>query len=97
MRQAMDETSNRRRRQIAFNKENDVTPSSSVRKLMSEQSPGVEPSVHSEEFCENLYELCDLITTKEHSLLAAVDGGDEKQVENIRRQLNRLYRRFIYL
>lgn len=97
MRQAMDETSNRRRRQIAFNEENDVTPSSSVRKLASEQSPSVEPSVHSEEFCANLYELCDLITTKEHRLLEAVDSGDEKKIEDTRRQLDGLYRQFIYL
>ncbi len=97
MRAAMDETSSRRQRQIAFNEENDVAPSSSVRKLASDQSPSVEPSVHSEAFCENLYELCDLITDKEQRLLAAVDSGDEGQIEDIRRQLDGLYRQFIYL
>lgn len=97
MRQAMDETSNRRRRQIAFNQENEVTPSSSVRKLASSQSPAAEPSVHSEEFCENLSDLCDRITAKEHRLLVAVDNGDEKKIESIRHQLGGLYRQFIYL
>ena len=97
MRAAMDETSSRRQRQIAFNEENDVAPSSSVRKLASDQSPSVEPSVHSEAFCENLYELCDPITDKEQRLLAAVDSGDEGQIEDIRRQLDGLYRQFIYL
>jgi len=97
MRQAMNETSDRRRRQIAFNEENDVTPSSAVRKLTPEQSPAVEPSVHSEEFCENLSELCDRITSAEHRLLSAVDSGDDKQVEDIRHRLDRLYRQFIYL
>lgn len=97
MRQAMDETSSRRRRQIAFNEENEVTPSSSVRKLVSAQSPAVGPLVHSEEFCENLSHLCDRITAKEHRLLVAVDNGDEKKMESIRHQLDGLYRQFIYL
>ncbi|MBP8939585.1 MAG: excinuclease ABC subunit UvrB [Rhizobium sp.] len=97
MRRAMDETSNRRERQIAFNEENGVTPSSSMRKLASEQSPAVEPSVHTEEFCENLHDLCDRITSAEHRLLAAADSGDESQVEDIRQRLDRLYRQFIYL
>ncbi|KAB2790760.1 MULTISPECIES: excinuclease ABC subunit UvrB [Hyphomicrobiales] len=97
MRRAMDETSNRRERQIAFNEENGVTPSSSMRKLASEQSPAVEPSIHTEEFCENLSDLCDRITTAEHGLLAAADSGDESQVEDIRQRLDRLYRQFIYL
>ena len=97
MRAAIDETNNRRHRQIEFNEENEVTPSSSVRKLPSEQSPSEEPSVHSEAFCKNLYELCDLITEKEQHLLDAVDSGDEQQTEDVRRQLDGLYRQFIYL
>lgn len=97
MREAIDETNNRRRRQIAFNEENAVTPASSVRKLASDQSPSVEPSVHSEAFCANLYELCDRITEKEQQLLEAVDGGDEQQADDIRGELDGLYRQFIYL
>ena len=97
MKAAIDETRNRRRRQMAFNEENGIVPSSSVRKLASDQSPSVEPSVHSEAFCENLHELCDRITNQEQHLLSAEDRGDELQAEDIRRQLNGLYRQFIYL
>lgn len=97
MRAAIDETNNRRHRQIAFNEENEVTPSSSVRKLASDHSPSVEPSVHSEAFCANLYELCDRITDEEQRLLSAVDSGNEQQAEDIRRRLDGLYRQFIYL
>lgn len=97
MKQAMDETGNRRRRQIAFNAENGVTPSSSVRKLASEQSPIAEPSVHSEEFCANLSELCDRIGEAEHRLLSAVDTGDDELAEDIRHRLDKLYGQFIYL
>lgn len=97
MKQAMDETIDRRQRQIAFNEEHGVTPSSSVRKLASEQSPGVEPSVHSEAFCANLSELCDRIGEAEHRLLSAVDTGDDALADDIRHRLDRLYGQFIYL
>ncbi len=97
MKQAIDETNKRRQRQIAFNKENEVVPVSSVRKLASEQEETVEPSARSVAFCENLSELCHRITAKEHELLTAADSGDEKQTEDIRHQLDGLYRQFIYL
>ncbi|MBP8235803.1 MAG: excinuclease ABC subunit B, partial [Rhizorhabdus sp.] len=70
---------------------------SSVRGLASAQPYGQEPSVHSEAFCENLYELCDRITEKEQALLAAVDHGQEDRAETIRGELDGLYRQFIYL
>jgi excinuclease ABC subunit B len=97
MRAAIDETESRRQRQIAFNEENDVTPLSSVRGLASAQPDREEPSVHSEAFCENLYELCDRITAKEQALLTAVDNDDEDRAETIRGELDGLYRQFIYL
>lgn len=97
MKQAIDETNDRRRRQIAFNEEYHVTPVSSARKLVSEQSETPEPSVHSVAFCKNLEDLCDQITDKEHQLLAAADKGEQQRVEDIRLQLNGLYRQFIYL
>jgi excinuclease ABC subunit B len=53
--------------------------------------------VRSVTFCDNLSELCHRITAKEHELLAAADRGDEKQTEDIRHQLDGLYRQFIYL
>ncbi len=97
MKQAMDETIDRRQRQIAFNEEHGVTPSSSIRKLASEQSPAAEPSVHSEAFCANLSELCDRIGEAEHRLLSAVDTGDDALAEEIRHRLDKLYGQFIYL
>ncbi|KSV61779.1 excinuclease ABC subunit B [Sinorhizobium sp. GL2] len=97
MKQAIDETNDRRKRQMAFNEENEVTPVSSARKLVSEQSETLEPSIHSVAFCKNLADLCSQITDKEHRLLAAADASDEKLVEDIRLQLGGLYRQFIYL
>lgn len=97
MKQAIDETNDRRRRQISFNKEYEITPISSARKLASEQSVANEPAVHSAAFCKNLEDLCNQITSKEHQLLAAAEKGDEKRVEDIRRELTGLYRQFIYM
>lgn len=97
MKQAMDETIDRRQRQIAFNEEHGVTPSSSIRKIASEQSPASESSVHSEAFCANLSELCNRIGEAEHRLLSAVDTGDDALAEDIRLRLDKLYGQFIYL
>ncbi|WP_458259277.1 hypothetical protein [Burkholderia multivorans] len=97
MKQAIDETKNRRERQIAFNEENGISPVSSVRKLAVEAEENVEPTLHSEAFCENLSDLCERITVKEHQLLEFADTGDEQRVEDIRRQLDGLYRQFIYM
>ena len=97
MRQAIEETSNRRLRQIAFNKENGIMPLSSVRKLASERAETAAPSIRPVEFCENLSDLCGRITSEENRLLAAVDNGDDKQREDIRHQLDGLYRQFIYM
>ncbi|MBX3256158.1 MAG: excinuclease ABC subunit UvrB [Chitinophagaceae bacterium] len=97
MKDAIDETNSRRQRQIAHNEENNVSPVSSARKLSSNAAGEEKTFAHSEEFCENLKELCDRITEKEHQLLAASDDHDEKRIEEIRQQLDRLYRQFIYV
>ncbi|EOF4374435.1 TPA: excinuclease ABC subunit UvrB [Pseudomonas aeruginosa] len=97
MKQAIDETNRRRQLQIAFNEENGISPVSSVRKLAGEETSTEEPAVHSEAFCENLSDLCDQITAKEQQLLEFTDTGDEQRVEDIRRQLDGLYRQFIYV
>lgn len=97
MKAAIDETVNRRNRQIAFNEENGVKPVSSVRKLPSDKKPDEKPVTHTAAFCRNLEELCDRITDKEQEFLEAVDHGDEKHLEDLRHELDGLYRQFIYL
>ncbi|WP_309885991.1 hypothetical protein [Caballeronia sp. LZ029] len=97
MKQAIDETNNRRKRQIEFNAENGITPISSTRRLATERVETEPPKVHSEAFCENLTDLCNQITTKEEKLIEFTDVGDEKHVEEVRSQLNDLYRQFIYV
>ena len=97
MRQAMDETSSRRQRQIAYNQENHVTPASSVRKLSAKTDGAADTFAHSADFCQNLSELCTRITDKEQQLLAAAEKHDETRMEKIRQQLDRLYRQFIYV
>ena len=97
MKQAIDETNKRRECQIAFNEENGISPISSVRKLATEQTDAEEAIVHSAAFCESLSDLCEQITAKEHQLLEYADTGGEQRVEDIRRQLDSLYRQFIYM
>ncbi|MBX2996097.1 MAG: excinuclease ABC subunit UvrB [Bdellovibrionaceae bacterium] len=97
MKAAIEETNNRRSRQIAFNEENGVKPVSSVRKLPSDKKPDEKPVAHTAAFCRNLEELCDRITDKEQEFLEAVDHGDEKHLEDLRHELDGLYRQFIYL
>ncbi|HEP6279585.1 UvrABC system protein B [Burkholderia pseudomultivorans] len=98
MKQAMDETGSRRKKQIEFNEENGIVPASSVRKLASEHvEPEENASVHSVAFCKNLSDLCDQITKKEERLLEFTDAGDEKKIEDTRDQLNGLYRQFIFM
>lgn len=97
MKEAIDETNSRRQRQIAHNKENNVSPVSSVRKLNADTTEEEEIFFHTEEFCKNIEELCDRITEKEQQLLSASDEHNEKRIEEIRQQLDRLYRQYIYV
>ncbi|WP_437191019.1 excinuclease ABC subunit UvrB [Planctomicrobium sp. SH527] len=97
MKQAIDETNRRRKRQIAYNKANHITPTSSVRKLAAEGDEEAKAFTHPAEFCKSLEELCDRITEQEQQLLVADDAGNESQREKIRRRLDRLYRQFIYV
>ncbi|CAB3756550.1 excinuclease ABC subunit B [Burkholderia sp. MSh2] len=98
MTEAIDATRARREKQMAFNRENGVVPVSSVRKLASGQDAEiVGPSIHSAAFCENLSVLCHRITAREEQLLEFAAAGDEQRVEEIRHQLDGLYRQFIYM
>lgn len=97
MKHAINETDTRRKRQIAYNKENHVTPVSSARKLAADVTGEDKTFSHPADFCENLADLCHRITEKERRLMAAADARDEKRIEEIRGQLDRLYRQFIYV
>ncbi|UMQ43131.1 excinuclease ABC subunit UvrB [Chryseobacterium sp. Y16C] len=97
MKAAIDETESRRKRQIAFNEENHVSPVSSGRRLHAEETREGKNFTHTEAFCENLEELCERITELERQLVAASDDHDEKLTDEIRLQLDALYRQFIYI
>ncbi|WP_460419211.1 excinuclease ABC subunit UvrB [Pseudomonas sp. microsymbiont 2] len=97
MREAIDETNNRRERQIAFNQANGISPVSSVRRLAGEPVAAEQASPHTGAFCANLAVLCAQITRKEQALLEYADVGDEQRVDAVRQQLDALYRQFIYM
>ncbi|WP_421803965.1 excinuclease ABC subunit UvrB [Flagellimonas sp.] len=97
MKQAIDETNSRRKRQMAYNAEKHVSPVTSVRKLTTDTPNDAETFTHPEDFCEDLVELCERITEKEHELLALNGEHDDKRIEEIRKQLDALYRQFIYV
>ncbi|AJR05206.1 excinuclease ABC subunit UvrB [Photobacterium gaetbulicola] len=97
MQQAINESSSRRQRQVLFNQAHGITPMSSLRKQTSEHEAPQEQQTHSVAFCENLSVLCQQITEKEQHLLAAVDASDAQQINEIRVQLDELYRQFIYM
>jgi len=73
------------------------TPVSSARKLAADVTGEDKTFSHPADFCENLADLCHRITEKERRLMAAADARDEKRIEEIRGQLDRLYRQFIYV
>lgn len=97
MKAAIDETESRRKRQIAFNEENHVSPVSSSRRPNAEEPREGKNFTHTEAFCQNLEELCERITELERQLVAASDDHDEKLTDEIRLKLDGLYRQFIYI
>lgn len=97
MKEAIDETENRRKRQIAYNAEHNVTPVTSARKLNVEDESVEETFSHPKDFCENLDELCERITEKEQQLLVASNDKDEQTIMKIRQELDNLYRQYIYM
>jgi len=97
MTQAINETNRRRAAQVAYNEENGISPVSSVRKLAGQPEDTPDLTVHSEAYCESLSVLCQQITALEQHLLEFSDIGDEQRIEDIRCQLDGLYRQFIYM
>lgn len=93
MQKAIQETRNRRNLQIQFNKENEISPITSIRKLRKEDVSYTQSHIHSTDFCANLTDLCRQIEEKEQQLL---EPG-QADTEQIRNQLKVLYRQFIYM
>lgn len=98
MEQAMDESAQRRERQIAYNQANGITPTSSKRKQATDKDEmAEEPVVHSPQFCENLAALCHQITLREKAMLEAFDSGEQTKASQVRKELSGLYRQFIFM
>ncbi|GBR36564.1 hypothetical protein AA101099_0403 [Neoasaia chiangmaiensis NBRC 101099] len=97
MRGAISETEARRTLQIQFNEKNGITPSSTNEKGAPSENENREPSVHDEAFCADLTELCTRITRKEKEMLDAVQENREEDAKNIRKSLQNLYKRYIFV
>jgi len=97
MHQAIDESEQRRAQQIAYNKINDITPTSSKRKQTSDSEEMSKPVVHDALFCKNLPMLCRLIGEREKALLKFTDKSESKNIERVRFELDKLYSQFIFM
>lgn len=97
MQQAMNESKQRRERQIAFNQEHGITPSTSKRKIESALDVAHQQATHNAEFCQNIEVLCQRITEREKQLLNAVNAKNQTETEAIRSELDCLYRQYIFM
>ena len=98
MRQALDESAQRRKLQAAYNQANDIIPTTSKRGQSAQNDEmALEPPIHSSEFCENLASLCQQISLQEKAMLEAVDNGEPDNAKKIRQGLQVLYRQFIFM
>ncbi|GAL35864.1 hypothetical protein JCM19240_4799 [Vibrio maritimus] len=48
-------------------------------------------------FCDDLKSLCQQITQREKALFEAVDTNDDQKIQQIRAELDSLYRQFIFM
>jgi len=97
MRQAIDESEQRRAHQIAYNKLHDITPTSSKRKQTSDSEEMTKPVVHDALFCKNLPMLCRLIGEREKALLKFTDKEELENIARVRIELDKLYSQFIFM
>ena len=97
MRQAIDESEQRRAQQIAYNKLHDITPTSSKRKQTSDSEEMTKPVVHDALFCKNLPMLCRLIGEREKALLKFTDKEELENIARVRVELDKLYSQFIFM
>ncbi|MGF1774262.1 excinuclease ABC subunit UvrB [Vibrio wakamikoensis] len=97
MKQAIDESLQRRTRQQAYNQTNNVIPMSSRRKIASAVETARQKAHHHVGFCDDLKSLCQQITQREKALFEAVDTNDDQKIQQIRAELDSLYRQFIFM
>jgi len=97
MGQAIDESEQRRVQQIAYNKVNDIKPTSSKRKQTSDSEELHKPVVHDALFCKNLPMLCRLIGEREKALLKFTDKSELENIAKVRIELDKLYSQFIFM
>jgi excinuclease ABC subunit B len=97
MRKAIDESERRRVQQIAYNKVNDITPTSSKRKQTSDLEEMSKPVVHDAMFCKNLPMLCRLIGEREKALMKFTAKDEFESIARVRTELDKLYSQFIFM
>lgn len=97
MKQAIDESRERRERQIIYNQANGIAPKSSSRKIASSIEIAQQQASHSVAFCDGLPRLCKEINEREKYLLVAVTEKNVSDIKRIRAELDCLYRQFIFM
>lgn len=97
MKQAIDESLQRRQRQQVYNQANAIVPATSRRKVASAMEEAQQQACHNVAFCDSLASLCQQITAREKGLLEAVSTQNEAQIRQIRAELDSLYRQFIFM
>lgn len=95
MRQAIDESEQRREQQSIYNRANAIIPTSSKRKQTTDSTS--KPVVHDALFCENLATLCRLIGEREKYLLEITNKNELQHIAKVRAELDKLYRQFIFI